>query len=148
MLPRHQRDKLDLVQTVTQKLEHQLGRAALDQEIAIEMGLTVNDFHALVDTMVGVMPLDDVPEELMPEDPYSNPLEHIATAQLMEKLVEILKQLPEKQQLVLALHYQQELSYSEISAILNLTRGRISQLHTQAMLNIRRLLGVDARQEE
>ena len=112
LLPRHQRDKLDLVQTVTQKLEHQLGRAALDQEIAIEMGLTVNDFHALVDTMVGVMPLDDVPEELMPEDPYSNPLEHIATAQLMEKLVEILKQLPEKQQLVLALHYQQELSYS------------------------------------
>jgi RNA polymerase sigma factor for flagellar operon FliA len=46
--------------------------------------------------------------------------------------------------LVLALHYQQELSYAEISVIMDLTRGRISQLHTQAMLNIRRLLGVDA----
>jgi RNA polymerase sigma factor for flagellar operon FliA len=58
--------------------------------------------------------------------------------------VDVLKQLPEKQQLVLALHYQQELSYAEISVIMDLTRGRISQLHTQAMLNIRRLLGVDA----
>ena len=148
LLPRHQRDKLDQVQAVTHQLEHRLGRAALDHEVAAEMGMGIQDFHALVDTMVGVMPLDEVPEDLMPEDPYSNPLEHMATAQLMHKLVDILKLLPEKQQLVLALHYQQELSYSEISAVLNLTRGRISQLHTQAMLTIRRLLGVDAQPQD
>lgn len=147
LLPRHQRDKLDQVQAATHRLEHRLGRAAMDHEIAAEIGLNIQDFYALVDTMVGVMPLDEVPEELMPEDPYSHPLERIATAQLMQRLVDVLQQLPEKQQLVLALHYQQELSYSEISAIMNLTRGRISQLHTQAMLTIRRLLGVDNTQE-
>jgi RNA polymerase sigma factor for flagellar operon FliA len=115
-----------------------------DHEVAQEMGIDLADYHALLDGMTGLLPLDDVPEDLIPEDPYSDPLEQIATSQLMIKLVDVLKQLPEKQQLVLALHYQQELSYAEISVIMDLTRGRISQLHTQAMLNIRRLLGVDA----
>jgi DNA-directed RNA polymerase specialized sigma subunit len=46
----------------------------------------------------------------------------------------------------LGLHYQQEMSYSEISAVMGLTRGRISQLHTEAMLAIRRALGVDPSQ--
>ncbi len=144
MLPRHRRDKLDDLQRATTRLEHRLGRAVGDHEVAQEMGIDLADYHALLDGMTGLLPLDDVPEDLIPEDPYSNPLEQIATSQLMTKLVDVLKQLPEKQQLVLALHYQQELSYAEISVIMDLTRGRISQLHTQAMLNIRRLLGVDA----
>jgi RNA polymerase sigma factor for flagellar operon FliA len=144
LMPRHQRDKLDQVQASTRRLEHRLGRAVLDHEVATEMGMDMADFHGLMDSMVGLMPLDDVPEDLMPEDPYSNPLERMAMTELLEKLVEVLKQLPEKQQLVLALHYQQELSYSEISEVMSLTRGRISQLHTEAMLNIRRVLGIDA----
>lgn len=144
ILPRHRRDKLDDLQRATTRIEHRLGRAVADHEVAQEMGIDLADYHALLDDMTGLLPLDDVPEDLIPEDPYSNPLEQIATSQLMTKLVDVLKQLPEKQQLVLALHYQQELSYAEISVIMDLTRGRISQLHTQAMLNIRRLLGVDA----
>lgn len=143
VIPRHRRDKLDQLQLATQRVENRLGRAAMDHEVAEEMGLSLSELHGLLDGMVGLLPLDDVPEELMPVDPYSNPLEHIAMSQLMAQLTEVLKQLPEKQQLVLALHYQQELSYSEIAAILKLTRGRISQLHTQAMLTVRRVLGVD-----
>jgi RNA polymerase sigma factor for flagellar operon FliA len=66
----------------------------------------------------------------------------------MERLTLLLKGLPEKQQLILALHYQQELSYSEISDVVGLTRGRISQIHTQAMLAIRRGLGIDPAQPD
>lgn len=143
VIPRHRRDKLDQLQVATQRVENRLGRAAMDHELAEEMALSLAELHGLLDSMVGLLPLDDIPEDLMPADPFSNPLEHIAMSQLMTQLTEVLKRLPEKQQLVLALHYQQELSYSEIAAILKLTRGRISQLHTQAMLTVRRLLGVD-----
>lgn len=146
VVPRHRRDRLDLVQQTIVQLEHRHGRSVTDQEIAAEMQMPLAQYHLLLDSMVGLLPLDDVPEDLMPEDPYANPLEQLASSQLMDKLVLVLQQLPEKQQLVLALHYQQELSYAEISAIMNLTRGRISQLHTEAMLTVRRLLGVDVPQ--
>jgi RNA polymerase sigma factor for flagellar operon FliA len=43
----------------------------------------------------------------------------------------------------MALHYQEDLSYREIAAVLDLTPGRISQLHTQAMISIRALLNVE-----
>jgi len=55
-------------------------------------------------------------------------------------LARALQTLPEKQQLVMALHYQQDLSFAEIADVLKLTRGRISQLHSQAMASVRALL--------
>ena len=54
---------------------------------------------------------------------------------------DILKRLPDKQQMIMALHYQEDLSYREIAAVMNLTPGRISQLHTEAMIAIRALMG-------
>jgi len=43
--------------------------------------------------------------------------------------------------MVMALHYQEDLSYREIAAVMSLTPGRISQLHTEAMVAIRALIG-------
>lgn len=146
VMPRHRRDKLDALQAATQRLENHLGRVAKDHEIAQAMGITQDEYFGLLDSMVGLTPLDDLPENLMPEDPAGNPLDRLAQSQFMTHLTVVLKGLSEKQQLVLALHYQQEMSYSEISAVMGLTRGRISQLHTEAMLAIRRALGVDPRQ--
>jgi RNA polymerase sigma factor for flagellar operon FliA len=57
--------------------------------------------------------------------------------QLAQGLEVLLKKLPEKEQLVMALHYQEELSFRDVATVLNLTPGRVSQLHTQAMIRIR-----------
>jgi RNA polymerase sigma factor for flagellar operon FliA len=45
--------------------------------------------------------------------------------------------LPDNEKLVMALHYQEDLSYREISLVMNITPGRISQIHTQGMIRIR-----------
>jgi RNA polymerase sigma factor for flagellar operon FliA len=42
--------------------------------------------------------------------------------------------------MVVALHYQEDLNFREVAYVMDLTPGRISQLHTQAMLRIRALL--------
>jgi RNA polymerase sigma factor for flagellar operon FliA len=55
----------------------------------------------------------------------------------MQRLQPLLSQLPVKEQQVLALHYTEHLSYREIAYVMDLTAGRISQLHTQAMLRLR-----------
>jgi RNA polymerase sigma factor for flagellar operon FliA len=55
----------------------------------------------------------------------------------------VIKDLPEKERMVVALHYQEDLSFREVATVLDLTPGRISQIHTQAMLRIRSVLGTD-----
>jgi RNA polymerase sigma factor for flagellar operon FliA len=57
----------------------------------------------------------------------------------------MLKNLPEKERLVVALHYQEDLSFREVAYVMDLTPGRISQLHTQAMVRIRGLMSDFAR---
>jgi RNA polymerase sigma factor FliA len=142
ILPRNQREQLDVLEKVTQRLEHTLGRLPTEQEVATEAGVSIDEYFQVLDTFVNVMPIDDVPENLMPSDFSADPSEKVAGQQFMGQIVSILKTLPEKQRMVMALHYQEDLSYREIAAVLELTPGRISQLHTQAMISIRALLEV------
>jgi len=86
--------------------------------------------------------IEDLPETLEPlSDERSDPLEVAAIRETVTRLEPLLKQLPEKEQQVLALHYSEHLSYREIAFVMDLTAGRISQLHSQAMLRLRGWLG-------
>ena len=51
-----------------------------------------------------------------------------------------IKQLPEKERMVLALYYWEELTMKEIGKILEITESRVSQIHSQAILHLRTLL--------
>jgi RNA polymerase sigma factor for flagellar operon FliA len=141
ILPRHHRDKVDALEKTTRRLEQELGRLPSEVEVAQSLGVAIEDYHAVLDSLVNVMPLDDVPEDMLPSDPFGDPLEQVNSKQFMLRMVQVLKQLPDKQQMVMALHYQEDLSYREIAAVMGLTPGRISQLHTQAVVAIRALLG-------
>ena len=95
----------------------------------------------MLDSLFNVLPIDDIPENLLPADYSADPLEKFSSKQFLGQVVEILKGLPDNQKMVVALHYQEDLSYREIAAVMDLTPGRISQLHTQAMISIRAMLG-------
>ena len=141
ILPRNQRDKIDELEKVTQRLEQSLGRLPSEQEVAKAAGLEVNDYYQVLDSLFNVLPIDDIPENLLPADLSAEPLEKFSSKQFLSQVVEILKVLPDNQKMVVALHYQEDLSYREIAAVMDLTPGRISQLHTQAMISIRAMLG-------
>jgi len=137
ILPRHQRDQITSLEKITRSLEQKLGRPADDAEIAAEAGMSLEDYFETVGSMVNLMPLDDLPEEMMPSDKANDPMRLTSMKQLAGEMEAALKKLPEKEQLIMALHYQEELSYREIAVVMQLTPGRISQLHTQAMIRIR-----------
>jgi RNA polymerase sigma factor for flagellar operon FliA len=61
----------------------------------------------------------------------------VAMSQFAERIAQILSGLPDNEKLVMALHYQEDLSYREIAQVMNITPGRISQIHTQGMIRIR-----------
>jgi len=143
VLPRHQRESARALSEVNRRLTQTLGREASEQEIASEAGLSVEQYRATLDSLVNIGPLDELPESLFASSDRDDPAEQVDLLQMTEKVVAALKQLPEKQQLIVALHYEQHLSYRQIAAVIDLTPGRISQLHTQAMLNLRGLLSKD-----
>jgi RNA polymerase sigma factor for flagellar operon FliA len=57
--------------------------------------------------------------------------------QLRQRLLEIVERLPEQERTVVRSHYLQEMRFDEIAAMLHLTKGRISQIHKQALLRLR-----------
>lgn len=137
VLPRHQRDQLTALERATRSLEQKLGRSPEENEIAAEAGLSIEDYFAAMSNMVNLMPLDELPENLMPAEHNVDPMQHLSMKQVGTQLEAALKILPKKEQLVMSLHYQEELAFKDIASVLDLTPGRVSQLHSQAMVRIR-----------
>lgn len=65
--------------------------------------------------------------------------------QLRTVLRGLVDQLNDRQKTVIRYHYLQEIPFSEIASSMNITRGRVSQLHREGLLRLRELLGKDAR---
>jgi RNA polymerase sigma factor for flagellar operon FliA len=137
ILPRNQRDKLSAVESTIRRLEQELGRSPSEQEIADACDLTLEEFHGTLDKMIGITAIDDVPEHLLPIAEGADPSDITAYKQMAGQLSQLVRDLPEKERMVVALHYQEDLSFREVAYVMDLTPGRISQIHTQAMLRIR-----------
>jgi RNA polymerase sigma factor for flagellar operon FliA len=143
ILPRNQRDELEGLEKVTRKLEQSLGRHPTEREIAAGAEMSIDAYYAIMANMVHLMPLDDLSDDLLPSDTdTSDPMRAVALAQLADRIATILESLPDNEQLVFALHYQEDLSYREIAQVMNITPGRISQIHTQGMIRIRAKLKI------
>jgi len=143
ILPRNQRDELSRLEKIHRQLEQELGRSPSENEIAHAADLSLEAYFGIVDGMVNLMPIDDLSDDMLPSDGASDPMQSASMSQFAEQLAVVLKKLPEKEQMVMALHYQEDLSYREIAEVLNLTTGRISQIHTQCMIRIRSHLRVE-----
>lgn len=137
ILPRNQRDKLSELEKAVRKLEQELGRSPTEQEIADACELSIDQYHQTLDTMVGMTAIDDVPEHMLPIAEGADPSQITSFKQIAKQLAGVIKDLPEKERMVVALHYQEDLSFREVAYVMDLTPGRISQIHTQAMVRIR-----------
>jgi len=129
-----------------QQLESELGRDASSSEIADAMGMDINEYHAMShDVVCGrLFSIDENPEDDAPGDiastnntPFIPPHDDALKDALKHSLAEAIKELPEKEQLVLSLYYNEELNLKEIGQILEVSESRISQIHSQAALRLR-----------
>jgi RNA polymerase sigma factor for flagellar operon FliA len=138
LLPRHQRGKLRAAQEAITALAHEFGREPEDGEVAESLGLSLTQYHTLLEGSVSIAVVDEIAEFDEPmADQKSDPFEQASVRETLTQLQPLLARLAVKEQQVLALHYTEHLSYREIAQVLELTPGRISQLHTKAMLSLR-----------
>lgn len=80
------------------------------------------------------------PEHASVPTPYDEAVKH----QLSDRIHRHLARLPERERLVLQLHYLQHMAFVDIAAAVSLTKGRISQLHRQGLERLRSLMQADA----
>lgn len=130
------------------RIEARECRAAQDREVADELAVSLDDYHAMLQDASSsqVLGLEDLFGEDMDADrvlpgAVSAPAEQLELDQFRNALAQGLAGLPERERLVLALYYDEELNLREIGAVIGLTESRVSQIRTQALHRLRARLG-------
>lgn len=127
-----------------QQIEACEGRAAQDREIAAALEVPLDDYYAMLQDTASaqILGLEDLFGEDVETDrwlPGKSPApgELHEQGRLRDALARALADLPEKERLVLALYYDEELNLREIGAIIDLTESRVSQIRSQALHRLR-----------
>ncbi|CAK0774010.1 RNA polymerase sigma factor FliA [Gammaproteobacteria bacterium] len=143
--PRSVHRKSRLVSAAIRAIESRLGRDARDHEVAEFLSISLEEYHQILQDSNGhrLFSLEDFngPEEnsgpLDLPDRAAGPLEQLEGGRLHEAITSAIAHLPEKERLVVALYYDEELNLREIGAIFGVSESRVSQIHSQAMLRLR-----------
>jgi RNA polymerase sigma factor FliA len=156
-VPRSVRTKAREIERMNAKLEHQLHRAPTDQEMAAALDVSLEEFQ---DSMArvsnsSVVALDELwtvsdssgdQVSLLDtiQDPDApDPALEMDTTEMKDRLADAIARLPEREKLVVALYYYENLTLREIGEVLGVTESRVSQLHTKAVLRLKSRLQGD-----
>ncbi|NBV86271.1 MAG: FliA/WhiG family RNA polymerase sigma factor [Verrucomicrobia bacterium] len=147
--PRSVREKAKKLREAVENLEQRLGRPCLESEAAQELQIPIEAYWNLLDEIrpVSFVPLDDEAfgdessdarlHERIEDESQEDPLQILERRETISLVVEQMQKMPDLTRKVLAMYYFENLRLSEIAAVFKLTEGRISQIHTQAVLSLR-----------
>jgi RNA polymerase sigma factor FliA len=150
-VPRSVRTRAREIERAIAHLEAKLHRPPSDEEIAKQVGITIEELDAsLTDiSRSSIAALDELwttggsgGDQIALIDTIEDtaapaPERSLAETELKETLGEAIARLPEREKLVVTLYYYEELTLREIGDVLGVTEGRVSQLHTKAVLRLK-----------
>jgi RNA polymerase sigma factor FliA len=156
-VPRSVRTKAREIEKVNAKLEHKLHRAPTDQEMAEGLGVSLDEFQESLVRISNssVVALDELwtvsdssgdQVSLLDtiQDPQAlDPAAEMDSTEMKDRLADAIARLPEREKLVVALYYYENLTLREIGEVLGVTESRVSQLHTKAVLRLKSRLQGD-----
>lgn len=127
------------------QLSARLSREPTDIEIANEMSVSLEEYYAIIkDASIGQLSsLEDTFVDTEPEDQsvfghHGDTPEKASQHQAFKNaLIGAIDSLPEREQLVVALYYNEELNLKEIGQVIEVGESRVSQILSQATLRLR-----------
>lgn len=130
------------------KIESRTGRDAKPTEIAKLMEISLDEYHQLVlETntcrvlnFIEVEYDDQSFSDTVKDESVQGPLSGIQRDEFKQYLSDAIKTLPDREQLIISLYYDEELNLKEIGSVLGVSESRISQLMSQAHLRMRNTL--------
>lgn len=149
-IPRTIRQKQKKIETVIKSIEAEKGRNATDEEIAVGLGITEDEYTEWQSQMkiTNIVSLNEYLEqgsevsvEYNHTSQFDSPEEVLEKGELKKMLEEALELLTEKERKVIVLYYYEELTLKEISNILEVSESRISQLHTRGLQKMKTKMG-------
>lgn len=125
-------------------VENRTGRDAQDAEVAAELGMSLEEYHASLQDSASsrlfsfeeLIDNGEAVTDSVGEDTPS-PLEGLQRRAFQQSLAEAIGALPERERLVLSLYYDEEFNLKEIGEILSVSESRVSQILSQTMLRLR-----------
>ena len=156
-VPRSVRSRAREIERANAKLENELQRAPTDQEIADRLELSIDEFQDSLTRISNssVVALDELwtvsdasgdQVSLLDtiQDPQAaDPAREMDATEMKDRLSDAIARLPEREKLVVALYYYENLTLREIGEVLGVTESRVSQLHTKAVLRLKSRLQGD-----
>jgi RNA polymerase sigma factor for flagellar operon FliA len=150
-VPRSVRARARAIEKANTKLEHKLQRAPTDEEMAVELEMSVDDFQSALlqistSTIAALDELWTVSDssgdqvsllDTLQDPDAPDPAELVDQTELKDRIADAIARLPEREKLVIALYYYENLTLREIGEVLGVTESRVSQLHTKAVLRLR-----------
>lgn len=129
-------------------VEAQTGRDASDSEIAAHLNMSLDEYHAIANDVLSgklfsyneVVDSDDGSAIKVPKSAVSEPDASAQEHAIRTALAREIDNLPEREKLVLSLYYDEELNLKEIGLVLGVSESRVSQLHSQAALRLKKRL--------
>jgi RNA polymerase sigma factor for flagellar operon FliA len=153
-VPRSVRSRAREIEAAQSKLEHELQRAPSEAELAKKLGINeeelqtslleianssvyaLDELWTISDSSGDSVSLLDTISDPRADDPQ----ESLASSEIKDRLTEGISGLPEREQLVIALYYYENLTLREIGEVLGVTESRVSQLHTKAVMRLKSAL--------
>jgi RNA polymerase sigma factor for flagellar operon FliA len=142
--PRSVHRKAREVAEAVRKIENEKGRDARDVEVAEAMGLGLEEYHKILQDATGCRIFSFEDPGSVGEDGLAQthrqpnqPLENLQNCDFKHGLAGAIKGLPERERLVMALYYDEELNLREIGEILGVSESRVCQIHGQALIRLR-----------
>lgn len=143
------REKAKRLKEVIGETEQRLGRAATEAEMSAALSMSPAAYAELLDDVrpISFVPIDgeafsedsdDVSlHEIIADDNQASARDALEKRELLALVANRIQNLPDVPKKVLAMYYFEEMRVSEIAAAFGLSEGRISQIHTQAVLSLR-----------
>lgn len=147
-VPRAVRSRARDVERALERLGARLHRSPTDEELAVELDVTVPDLRDLYGKvrLTSVLALEDLVVtsreggsivDVLPDDGAADPANVLVDEDNRRQLADAVAQLGERDRAIVSLYYFESLTLAEIGKVLGVTESRVSQLHTRAMLRLR-----------
>ena len=150
-IPRTIRQKQRALEAANKEIWQHTGRQATDSELAEELGMTDDEFVSFMSTlkMTNLVSLNEFMDaggnepaaDTVKNSYFEQPEEKVSKEELKEKLTSALEVLTEREKKVILLYYYEDLTLKEISEVMSVSESRVSQLHTKALMKMRKVLG-------
>lgn len=134
------------IEAAVHALQQRLSRQPSEQEIAGELKLGVEAYYELLNEARGAQLVyyEDLQEQggdeflsRFADEAMPAPFDVLAGQRFRQALVQAIRELPEREKLLMGMYYEQDLNFKEIGAVLGVTESRVCQLHTQAVARLR-----------